>query len=265
MTQKELDVILEKHKKWIDDEAGGERADLSSAKLRFADLRFADLSFANLNSADLSSADLRSANLNSANLNSAKLNSADLSSANLNFADLSSAKLRFADLRFADLRFTDLRFADLNSANLSSAKLNSADLRSANLNSADLSSADLRSADLRSAKNIPYISMACPEEGAFYGYKKVSGYIVKLFIPKDAKRSSATSRKCRCSYAKVISITLLDGSKTETKELVNTQYSPNITYKVGEYVYPNKFDDNRWNECSNGIHFFINRQEAVNY
>ena len=150
-------------------------------------------------------------------------------------------------------------------ANLWNADLRNADLWNADLRDADLRNADLRNANLRNAKNMPYIPMACPEEGAFYGYKKVSGYIVKLFIPKDAKRSSATSRKCRCSYAKVVSITLLDGGKTETKELVNTQYSPNVTYKVGEYVYPNKFDENRWNECSYGIHFFINRQEAVNY
>ena len=25
------------------------------------------------------------------------------------------------------------------------------------------------------------------------------------------------------------------------------------------------FDTNRWNECAPGIHFFITRQEAVNY
>lgn len=135
----------------------------------------------------------------------------------------------------------------------------------ANLRNAYLRNADLSYADLRNAKNIPYVPMVCPEEGAFYGYKKVSGYIVKLLIPKDAKRSSATSRKCRCSYAKVVSITLLDGSKTEAKELVNTQHNPNVTYKVGKYVYPDKFDENRWNECSNGIHFFLNRQEAVIY
>nr|DAE41777.1 MAG TPA: hypothetical protein [Caudoviricetes sp.] len=36
-------------------------------------------------------------------------------------------------------------------------------------------------------------------------------------------------------------------------------------YKVGEIVTVDDFDDNRWNECSTGIHFFINRQEAVNY
>ena len=34
-------------------------------------------------------------------------------------------------------------------------------------------------------------------------------------------------------------------------------------YKVGEMVYPDSFNEDRWNECSNGIHFFINKQDAI--
>ena len=60
-TQEELEIILEKHRKWLYDEEGGERADL-----RYADLRSADLNYADLGSANLSSANLNSANLNSA-------------------------------------------------------------------------------------------------------------------------------------------------------------------------------------------------------
>ena len=90
-TKEELDEILEKHKKWLnDDEEEGERANL-----RYADLSYADLRFAELSSADLSSADLSYANLRSADLNSANLRSADLSSANLNSANL--------DLKFISL------------------------------------------------------------------------------------------------------------------------------------------------------------------
>ena len=36
-------------------------------------------------------------------------------------------------------------------------------------------------------------------------------------------------------------------------------------YKVGEDVLPDSFDENRWNEYSHGIHFFINKQEAIDY
>ena len=47
--------------------------------------------------------------------------------------------------------------------------------------------------------------------------------------------------------------------------VVNEAYSQEVVYKVGEMVYPDKFDENRWNECSKGIHFFINKQDAINY
>ena len=74
-SQNELNEILAKHKKWLNDEEGGERADLSYADLRYADLRHADL------------------------------RSAYLSYANMCYADLRHADLSYADLRHADLRF----------------------------------------------------------------------------------------------------------------------------------------------------------------
>ncbi|EKA0857731.1 pentapeptide repeat-containing protein [Listeria monocytogenes] len=68
MNQAELDVVIEKHEKWLRD-GYGERADLSGANLRHADLRRADLSYANLSYADLRRADLSYANLSYADLN----------------------------------------------------------------------------------------------------------------------------------------------------------------------------------------------------
>lgn len=59
MDEKELDDILAAHKKWLDDEDGGERADLRYADLCSADLRYADLRYAHLSHADLRNADLR--------------------------------------------------------------------------------------------------------------------------------------------------------------------------------------------------------------
>ena len=155
--------------------------------------------------------------------------------------------------------------ANLCGADLREANLWGADLRGANLREANLWGANLREANLWEAKNIPFIPLVCPEKGEFIAFKKCSGYIVELLIPADAKRCSATTRKCRASYAKVLSITTLAGEPVNTDSVTNSKYSPNIVYKVGEFVYPDEFDDNRWNECSHGIHFFINRQEAVEY
>ena len=146
----------------------------------------------------------------------------------------------------------------------------------ANLSGANLSRANLREADLRGAKNVPFISLACPDTGAFVGFKKARLYspdesaqqdvIVELEIPADARRSSATGRKCRCDKAKVLSITTLDGVAVGADAgTVHSSYDSQFEYIVGEIVTAPNFCEDRWEECAPGIHFFINRQEAVEY
>lgn len=132
MKTDELKIILEKHRKWLNNN-GGERADLSGANLRRAnlsgaDLCYADLRDADLRRADLSDADLRRANLSDTDLSDTDLRRAELSHANLSHADLSHAHLNGADLSGADLRGANLSFADLTSANLRGANLIDADL-----------------------------------------------------------------------------------------------------------------------------------------
>lgn len=134
----------------------------------------------------------------------------------------------------------------------------------ADLRGADLRDANLRGAYLRYAKNIPYIPYNCPDFGRFIGYKKAGGYIVELEIQEDAKRLSANSRKCRCDKAKVLRILNMDRTVADVTEVASDR-DKSFIYKVGELVYVNNFDEDRWNECSTGIHFFINFQEAVEY
>ncbi|MEI4745907.1 pentapeptide repeat-containing protein [Rhodococcus erythropolis] len=206
------------------------------ANLRGANLRGANLSSANLSSANLSSANLRGANLSSANLSSANLSSANLSSANLSSADLSSADLSSADLSGANLRGADLRGANL---------------RGANLRGANLSSAKNAELAIAQTRILP--------EGSIYGYKKCQGgVIVKLRIPAKAKRSHAFGRKCRAEFAKVVAIYGADEARSI--------HDSDFVYRKGETVYPsNGFDENWQDECSSGIHFYINRVEAENH
>lgn len=171
MKQSELDKILKLHKKWLNDEKGGVRADLSNV--------------------------------------------------DLTNADLSDANLKYANLRGANLTNTKHDFTTIG------------------------------------------LSLACPEEDSFTGYKVVKNKLIKLLIPEDAKRSSATTRKCRCSKAKVLSITDLDTKDTTDK--VISEYDNKTVYEVGKVVYPDSFDDDRWNECSHGIHFFMNKHSAIMY
>ena len=227
MRENKLDKILELHKKWLNGEKGGNRADLS-----YADLKDAYLIYNNLSGASLSYV----------NLDGANLYSADLSNANLSNANLSNT--------------------DLSYANLSNANLYGANLSGANLKGADLSNAKLKGAYTN--ETTAFFHLQCPEEGSYIAYKKCQeDRIVKLLIPEDAKRSSATTRKCRASKAKVLSITNIDG--TENFDIAFSCYDRCSIYKVGKTIEIKDFDENRWNECSTGIHHFMTRKEAVDY
>lgn len=273
ITKEKLSKILEDHRKWLHGEGlleGSDpvRANLEGANLVEANLCRADLEGAYLRNANLEGADLKEANLAEANLCGADLGMAYLGGANLIRAYLIRANLCGADLEGADLTGADLRGANLGGAHLVGANLTKANLIGANLAGADLEGAILDK--ITSAK-----LMTCPSVGSFIGWKKVKEsrlykyyyeyYIVKLLIPEDAKRSSSTGRKCRCDKAEVLAIENLDGTPADITSVTNCNFDRKTVYEVGKMTYPDSFDNNRWNECSNGIHFFITREEAEEY
>ena len=184
--------------------------------------------------------------------------------ADFSYCELNHTYLSGAVLSYANLRGADLSYADLSDANLRGANLHGANLHDANLSYANLSFANLHDANLHGAEEVPYIPMVCPEEGDFIGWKKAGDKIVKLHIPQDALRSSATTRKCRCNKAEVVEIYNIDGT-IANERIVNGSFDSSFTYEVGKTVEVQDFDTNRWEECTRGIHFFINRQEAINY
>ena len=123
------------------------------------------------------------------------------------------------------------------------------------------------------------IPLMCPEEGEFIAFKQCiyedslikTCCIVKLLIPSDAKRSSAFGNKCRSDKAEVLAIYDVDGNELKnTSEVyshmkLNGRFKGRTAYKIGEMVYSDDFDENRFNECSHGIHFFMSFDEARDY
>lgn len=63
--------------------------------------------------------------------------------------------------------------------------------------------------------------------------------------------------------ADVIEITSIDGKEKYTEAV--SDRDADFVYKVGEMVSVDDFCENRWEECAAGIHFFMNRKEAVDY
>lgn len=106
MDDNELNKILDKHKKWLNHEGGGERADLSDS-----DLRRSDLSHSDLRGADLSDSNLYYSDLSFSDLSFSNLSGSDLSFSNLSNSNLSNSNLRFSILNCSDLRKADIDYS----------------------------------------------------------------------------------------------------------------------------------------------------------
>jgi len=188
------------------------------------------------------------------------------SDADLRGADLRGADLRGADLTDADLRGADLTGADLTGAYLTGAYLTGAYLRGAYLTGAYLTDAYLTDAYLRGAeiKQIIYHFQIIPSEGSFIAWKKLANKcIAKIEIPaKSPRTSNLISRKCRAKFVKTLQI--IDSKGNSIKEMYGQRDSKTI-YKVGRLTYADKWDNDIRIDCSYGIHFFVTKQEAIEW
>ena len=188
-------------------------------------------------------------------------------------ANLRDAILSYAILRDANLSGTNLSYAILSGANLSGAILIGANLSYANLRDAILSGTNLSYAILIGAilsdEQIKQMNhhrpfQIIPQEGEFIAWKKGSdGCLINILIPKTAKRTSnLVSRKCRASEVKVLAI--WDSQGNPVKECYGWQQGDFI-YKVGRVAKPDSYNDDIRQECTNGIHFFVTREEAEDW
>ena len=266
---KTLEEILENHNHWLRRDVEGweeMRANLDGADISNTDLRFANLKYASLNDVNFYKSDLKGANLCQTLLRHTNLSYADFREATLNDADIFNSNLSYADFGNASLVGAYLPRSNLTRADFQGANLCWTHLCSCVFCDTDLRDCNFMYSNLRGSEYVPYIPLQCPSDGAFVGWKKVNNVLIKLEIPADAKRSSATTNKCRCDKAKVLGFYDSLGSKElDMTELVNDKYGKKCKYVKGEMVYPDSFDENRWNECSHGIHFFVNKQDAINY
>ena len=168
-------------------------------------------------------------------------------------ASLGGVDLRGYNLQGANLIEANLRRSNLEGANLRRSNLEGANLWRANLRGANLFKADLRKADLKDTQ-LPNFQI--PQHGTLTVWKKVGGKLIKLIIPAKAKRTaSLIGRQCRAEYVKVLWI--------EGGEPVRSNHDSNIVYKVGEIVKPDSYCDDIRVECTNGIHFWQTKEEAI--
>lgn len=196
-------------------------------------------------------------------------------------ADSDRADFSGADLWGQDLSDMDWFGADFSGADLRHAHLVYASLDGAILTGARWEGANLYAANLTRAIDPPWYPLACPDSGAFIGWKKALLFqedenaedrevVVKLLIPEEAQRLSGGTRECRCDRCTVLEIQALDGAVLADEAhpraaAAVSMHNPGFLYLVGETLVEPHFDPNRWQMLKTGFCFFPTREEAARY
>lgn len=268
ISQEELNNLLDNHELWLKNPSNDKnRLILRNYNLSFLEIKNRDLSDALFYKCNMYNMKIQNCDLSSTRLFNNKMNCIMFYICNLNKTKIDSNNL----LRgaFVNCILTNVQLVN---TVLSEVGIKDCTLTNVQLVNTNLAKAKIRNCKLDNIVANPFTSfynLQCPEEGSFIGFKKAyintTPVIVKLQITEDSLRSSSTSRKCRCSKAKVLSISYLDGIECPEDTIALSQHDNNFIYKIGEILEIKDFEKDRWKECAAGIHFFITREEAVNY
>lgn len=203
------------------------------------------------------------------NMDLENFNLSDMDFSHSNFINVNLSNVNFCSSQLVNVLLDD---CNLQNANLKDSNLERASLRRANLTKVDISGARLYAAVLENAilddiifdDNTKNFRIHCPEKGAFIAYKKgLNNLIVKLLIPSDSRRVSSTMNCCRCDKAKVLEIKNFEGTKFFDEAW--STVAEGFCYKLGEWVYAENFNEDRWYDSTGGIHFWMTEEEAKAY
>lgn len=213
-----------------------------------------DLKHAIIKGLDLSGWDMTGLDLERATFDGCDLRGTDFSGSLMDHVafynnEIKGMKLRGCKARGCSFRFQDMEGVDLSGANIYSSVLEDA------INQDKVIIDD----------DTKWYRMRCPEEGPFIAWKCCTDLrVVMLLVPADAGRCMATMETGRVSKAKVLSIKSID--ETESYTWAQSTVDPDFYYEVGKWIEPaNGFQKDRWKDSSPGIHFFLDRQQCVDY
>lgn len=185
------------------------------------------------------------------------------------FYRCTSIDFQFLDCDFYDCVFNDCKFQ---STDFKKSRLMNCKFQDTIIEHCDFQNSILNSTYVHGI-NCYNLNTNCPKEGSFIAWKALAYQLVaKLLIPSDAERSSSTGKKCRASKALVLGIYDCDGKEmTDIPSGYPSLFSQSIyvdnrtRYHKGKMVIPDGFTHNPFIDCGHGIHFFMKREDALNY
>lgn len=227
------------------------------------DFRYANLSRCLFVNCSLENSSFDDANLYRTKFRECNLQRAQFCDCNINRGVFAKAYLNEANFKRTVFYDTLFSGCTLSSCNLDSAAFSLSSFSDCEMKDSCLKNNYIKDSTFSMCSNIPFVPQQIPSSGEFIGWKRVYNYIVKLRIPKDAERVCAFGYKCRASKAYVVEI--FDANTGCFANSVTNYQFKKCIYRKGKEVLPDSYDDNRMIECSHGIHFFLDKQHAIDY
>lgn len=276
ITQAQFDALHAQHIRWLEGVADADITSISDVDLSDINLSYLNLKFVVFTRVRFSGL------IRFSNMYGVKFDQCDLSNCMIEYCNFNCVSFKYCTLYASEWRSTTMEqwhvdYSDLRELELTGSVFS---LVHGWCSQISLSSYSIKSGSneisvdiIQMCDPVIHINQRCPTHGRFIGWKKVLAMdsdaiarvvcICKLEIPASARRSSSLGSKCRADKAKVLEIrSISDGQKFNTAV---SQWDPGFVYRVGEYVSVDNFDENRYNECAPGIHFFIDKQAALDY
>ena len=234
----------------IDNDAATLRAELEKRVpgelMDYKEVQFKNM---DLSGWDLSWLDLYKATFTNCNLNGAVLDHCDADHVAYYDCDIRNMKVTNSKARACYYRYLDMENVDFSGTDIYASVLEDAHNQDT----------------IKYDDNTRYFKMSCPEEGPFVAWKCCTDLrVVQMLVPADAKRCMAAMETGRASKVKVLSIKSID--ETVKYDWAQSTVDPDFYYEVGKWIEPaNGFQEDRWKDSSPGIHFFMDRQQCVDY
>ena len=210
---------------------------------------------------------LTGANFAGANLEGACFIDAILVNANFEGANLNNADFSCANAWSANFNNTNCKDALFLSANLTEASFEGAGLEGTSFVQANLTEASLQDTNIITAEfdNTVGIYPVCPTEGSFTAWtlaedSKGNDFLIKAMVPRQAKRSSGTTRKCRTNKLYIDRIFSIDGEDVPKSFRLKNR---DVKTAVGESLIDNDFEIDRFKTSSVDLYFWISKEEAL--
>lgn len=248
---------------------------ISNVSFVNTDLTQANFSGSRINNCEFKKANIGNSNFLNSYLDHITFDDCDLTYSNFCYASLRNVVINGGALDNLPFQGSLIEFTQINNPTLSNTIFLNAHVSCSEIN-ANLSNSILKNVTINKVvlgKDAKLPPMDIPESGQFTVWKKVlvdepyrRRAILKLRVPPKARRMAALKgKKCRVEYARVISAEDIDGKPLPKDTKLMSAYNNNFKYKIGEIVRANKFDGDRFTECSNGINCFLHKQDAIDY